>query len=327
MKYNGFCSCVSIFGEKYSGKSYLMNSIIGVKEGVKLILKYIFHNNFLKFNINHDKENEHFCIYLYTEPYFYEKENLYIFFIDTSKLGEINPENFPQNSTLFSILNLISSFMMINCFGDMIPSNLKHMVYATSLHENISLVNEEKDSEYKNDYLPYYLPPILWVFRDYQPESIKICKFQQFQNFLNDQKTKNKIYNQIKQFIAELYKDIDFIMACKIPDSNANEEKQWRDFVITIRKKILQKISPKIINGIKFNCRMFSSFIHSVIEELNENCVPNINNALEYIIENECILGYNEAIDQYLNSLKVTFDNDELKSMFCLTNILKVKEF
>jgi len=39
MKYNGNCACVLIYGEKSSGKSFLMNSLIGnnTKQGVQII--------------------------------------------------------------------------------------------------------------------------------------------------------------------------------------------------------------------------------------------------------------------------------------------------
>lgn len=45
---------------------------------------------------------------------------------------------------------------------------------------------------------------------------------------------------------------------------------------------------------------MFCSMIHSFIEKINEkNGVPSISSAWENIVENECIAGYNLAIDIY----------------------------
>ena len=238
-------------------------------------------------------------------------------------------QNLSQIPLMFTLANLFSSYLMVNCFGDISGSCLKHMFHISTLQENISLITEEKDSESNNDYLPYYLPKVLWVFRDYpfeenEIDSILNKKYEEFHVFLNDSGTRHRVHQQIKSFILDMYKDIDCVMVCK-PDFESNRGRKWESCLNLIREKILQKISCKNINGVQLNCRMFCSFVHSIVEELNDNCVPNINNAFEYIIENECILGFNEAIEKYHQCLKSNFENDEVKSMFHLSNTLKVK--
>ena len=336
MKYKGYAAIVSIFGEKYSGKSYLMNSLMGLdqKEGVKLnIYIYIIDEsiyiliNLIKFPLNHEKNSNKFGVYLYSEPHYYEKENLYIFFIDCT----LNGCTQEQISAIFSLINLISSYLMINCFGDINEANLKHMIQTCSLPENLSLATEEKESESNNDFLPYYLTKVLWIFRDYaifdkENKQILASKYQQLHSFLNEIKTTHKINQHIKNYILDFYKDLDCIMVCK-PDFDSNGGNKWEYVMNCIREKIFQKIAPKNINGYLLNSRMLCSLIHSFIEEINDNYVPNITNAVDYFIENECIVGYNEGIDKYHQTLKTDIHIEEVKSMFHLSNILKVKSF
>ena len=276
--------------------------------------------------MNHTKANDRFCIYMFSEPFFYEQENLYIFFLDTSFSSSNNPENILQLSNMFTLVNLISSILIINCLGDITEHSLKNFGFINSLQENITLITEEKDSESKNEYLAYYHPKLLWVFRDHMEitdDKNDFCQYQRLHSFLNDPDTNKKINRHIKNLILDNYKDLDCLILSK-PDFPFGKNKSWQKGVKFLKEKILQKVTTKSINGVKLNCRMFCSMIHSLIEELNENCLFNLNNALEYINENECITGYNNAIEKYLAGIKTHFETDEVKTMYNLISILKV---
>ena len=266
---------------------------------------------------------------MYSEPYYHEPENLYIFFLDSTIGNSNTPENLIQMSNLFILANIISSYLIINCFGDITESSLKQFGLINSLQENITFSTEQdKDSEIKNDYLAYYLPKVLWAFRDYPMnlEKNDFCPFQRLHTFLNDSDTKNKISLHLKNSILDLYKDLDCLMFNKA-DFSSGRSKNWQNEINVLKEKILQKIETKSLNGINFNCRMFCSFIHSLIEEMNGNCVLNLNNALEYITENECIAGYNDAIEEYHHGIKKNFETDEVRTMYDLISVLKVDNF
>ncbi len=51
----------------------------------------------------------------------------------------------------------------------------------------------------------------------------------------------------------------------------------------------------------------------------------NLSNAWSYIVENECILAYNEAIAVYRRELEKYFQNDDVSSFFTLAKHLTVR--
>ena len=87
---------------------------------------------------------------------------------------------------------------------------------------------------------------------------------------------------------------------------------------------ITKKSEPNRLKGEFLSNRMFCSMLHSFIEEANDNCMINLNNAWDYIIENECILAYNEAIAVYRKDLEKYFQSDDISSFFSLAKHLTV---
>lgn len=86
----------------------------------------------------------------------------------------------------------------------------------------------------------------------------------------------------------------------------------------------MEKCEPKQLNGINLNSRMFCSMLTNYIESINANGVPNIASAWEYIIENECVGAYNDAIELYIASMKQLLAQDKPKTAEEIIRILKV---
>lgn len=285
-------------------------------------------------------EDSQCLIYMCPEPYYIEKLNLNVFFMEAKKdyslknntltaNSDLNDEILTQIITIFTLSNLMSSVLIMNLSGGITDSSLKQLAQVTYLNENVSLITEDKDSEYKNDYLPYYMPYIMFLFRDYistenELDSDVFNKSQKMQSFLNQPHNNTKVSKHIKNCIIDMYKDLDCWMLEK-PEFNSNGGPKWQSSIKKLKERILEKVKCKELYGIKLNCRMFCSIVHSFIEEINENCVMNINNAFEYMMENECIMGFNEGVDEYNEGIKAHFNNDEVKSMVFFVNTLKVK--
>lgn len=231
--------------------------------------------------------------------------------------------SFSQTLVSLTVSALLASYFIINCCAD--SNNLESVLLRTlapfsNLQENVSLITEEKESEYKNEFFPYYLPSILLVLRDFVScEGKTFDQYKEIHQFLNDPCQKSKVSMLIKSCFLDNFKDID-----AMGFANKDEEEKWKENIKFLKEKILRKTKIKQINGVQLNCRMICSMIHSFVEEINENCVINITNAFDYLVENECIMGFNEAIKVYNQNISTSFESDEVKSIYSLVNSLKV---
>ena len=99
--------------------------------------------------------------------------------------------------------------------------------------------------------------------------------------------------------------------------------KEFTQQLNVLRDKILTKCTPKTLNGVPLNSRMFCSMIEKYIDAINNGGVPTISTAWEYVLESECINAYNEAIEIYNEGIKTDFGNDEPKTFNDLFESLK----
>ncbi len=63
-----------------------------------------------------------------------------------------------------------------------------------------------------------------------------------------------------------------------------------------LRRKVINRIKPKVLNGKKLSGAMLSTLASSYVTAINNGAVPNIESAWNYICKNEC----NKAIDESL---------------------------
>ena len=78
-----------------------------------------------------------------------------------------------------------------------------------------------------------------------------------------------------------------------------------------IKEKILNKCTPKQLNGVNLTSRMFVAMLQRHIDALNSGELPNIATAWEYVLENECVAAYNDAVEVFNVGLKENFMGHE----------------
>lgn len=59
--------------------------------------------------------------------------------------------------------------------------------------------------------------------------------------------------------------------------------------VMQLRRKVINRIKPKLINGKKLNGEMLYNLAASYVDAINKGVVPSIDNAWSYICKNECL--------------------------------------
>jgi Guanylate-binding protein, C-terminal domain/Guanylate-binding protein, N-terminal domain len=59
--------------------------------------------------------------------------------------------------------------------------------------------------------------------------------------------------------------------------------------VMTLRKKVINRIRGKTLNGKKLNGVMLYNLVLAYVDAINKGAVPNIESAWSYICKNECL--------------------------------------
>jgi hypothetical protein len=63
---------------------------------------------------------------------------------------------------------------------------------------------------------------------------------------------------------------------------------EFVDQVMQLRRKVINKIKPKMMYGKKLNGEMLFNLSLSYVDAINKGAVPNIETAWSYICKNEC---------------------------------------
>ena len=70
---------------------------------------------------------------------------------------------------------------------------------------------------------------------------------------------------------------------------------EFVDQVTQLRRKVINKMKPKILNGKKLSGEMLFGIADSYVNAINKGAVPNIESAWSYICKNECVKAIAES--------------------------------
>ena len=70
-----------------------------------------------------------------------------------------------------------------------------------------------------------------------------------------------------------------------------------------LRRKVLQRIKPKKLNGKCLNGAMFWNLMKSYVESINKGAIPSIESSWAYICKNECLKAQEDAFELYRKSI------------------------
>lgn len=76
-----------------------------------------------------------------------------------------------------------------------------------------------------------------------------------------------------------------------------------------LRRKVLQRIKPKKLNGKALNGAMFWNLMKSYVESINKGAIPSIESSWAYICKNECLKAQEDAFDLYRKTIADEISN------------------
>lgn len=312
---SGIAIC-SIVGKYRTGKSFLLNRLLDLNE-----------NN--GFNVSASINACTKGLWIWSRPVFVPKEHLNIFFMDSEGLDSVD-RNSDIDARLFALTVLLSSYFMYNSIGaiDEMSINtlslITHLIKTVALEENKKLVSEYQISQ--------FAPKLLWILRDFileikdtqgrivtAPQYLESALMDVIPGAKGSSKDSQKSY-QIRQSLINFFKSRD----CLTMVRPVNDESELRniqhlrdeqirpDFLNSlhsIRNKIYKNCTQKVINGIGMNTNMLVQYLKQFVEAFNSGRMPVIQTAWKSLMESECRVHYEHAIQYYEEEVKKLLGN------------------
>lgn len=241
-----------------------------------------------------------------------------ILIIDTEGFGGMD-ENVNHDSRIFLFSLLLSSFFIYNSVGNIDEAALNSLSLIINLAKEIQFSDKEKSEESMEKYFPSFL----WIIRDFALQMVdqkgnKLTQKEYLEKALEDQKgvsesVENK--NRIRKLLKHFFVDRDcytLVRPCENEKDLQNLNKLPDEFIRkeflaqakSLRSKIFKKVKAKSLNNMFINGDQFVQLCKTYIEAINNDKVPNIQNAWSYICKQEAQKAAEESIQLIKDKLE-----------------------
>ena len=304
---------VSIAGIYRSGKSYLLNRLLGRQDG---------------FEIGPNITSCTKGIWIWGDTVKLNNKNTEVLIIDTEGLASaFEDRNENIDIIIFCLSVLLSSLFIYNSMKNIDESAIESLALVLNFAKKIQ-------SKYNslNDYANNF-PSFLWVLRDFALELVDekgkaVSAKQYMENALKEENTnmmsyneynkgiieeinkKNEIRKIIKLFFRErdcytLIRPIHDEKKLKIIDQIPQEElrPEFLSQMNSLVEKVFDNIRPKNINGGFMNGPMFLNLAKMYVESLNSDELPNINTSWKIVIDSQMKSAFDSGLEYYMNEM------------------------
>ena len=320
---------ICIAGIYRSGKSYLLNRLLGRQDG---------------FEIGPNITSCTKGLWIWGNTIKLQNRNVEVLIIDTEGLASaFEDRNESIDMVIFCLSLLLSSLFIYNSMKNIDENAIENLALVLNFAKKIqSKFNEIND--YANNF-----PSFLWVLRDFALELIdnqgnNVTTKQYLENALREENInlisnnsynkgileemnkKNDIRKTLKLFFRErdcftLVRPVYEEKKLKIIDQLPVEElrPEFLNQMNKLVKKIFDNIRPKSVNGGFMNGPVFLNLIKMYINSLNNDNLPDINTSWKIVIDSQLKTAFNTGLDYYKNEM----DNLDYKSYFTSDKLYK----
>jgi len=264
---NGPIGVISVAGMYRTGKSYLLNRVI--------------LNSQSGFNVGPTINPCTKGLWIWSNAlpgYSPDGSSINIILIDTEGIGSTDEES-NHDTKIFTLSILLSSYFLYNSVGSIDENAIQNLSFIVNLTRHIQIKNGTTENDFE-DYSQYF-PSFMWIVRDFSlqlvdEENEPITSKEYLEKNLEKQKggmfepveQKNKIRKLLRSFFKE--RDCFTLVRPLIDEENLQclekiEMDQLRpefvEQIFTLRKKVMNKVKPKMLNGKKLNGEMFVNLI------------------------------------------------------------------
>ena len=242
--------------------------------------------------------------------------------IDSEGIGALD-EDTNHDSRIFSLALLLSSFFIYNSVGSIDENALENLSLIIHLTKNIQITSDPSRQDYDEQDYSKYFPSFLWVVRDFtlqliDQEGESISSKEYLEKALVLQKgfsdgVENK--NRIRRLLTTFFNERDchtLVRPLTNEEELQNLEKlemdqlrpEFFEQVIQLRRKILNRMKPKKINGKNLSGMMLAGLTRTYTNTINQGAIPNIEDAWTYICKNESYKACQQSIEKYERTVK-----------------------
>ena len=285
----------SVVGAYRTGKSYLLNRILGAspKDGLKVSGTTASCTKGL-WLMRKTLEGPDGCT---------------ILVLDTEGLGSMSASE-THDVRVFSLALLLSSTFMFNATGAITEATLNNLSLVASLTEHVRLTAHEEATE---EDLASIFPRFLYVCRDFTLKMVgedgeEVDPTTYLNNALRVRGSADSSKSRVRNAINHLFppeKRQCFTMVrpvtdesklqnlSDLPDSDLRPE--FLQSIDALRKNIVSQTMPPKNDGAPINGRMLASLAKMYVEAINGGAVPAIKDSWSQLSEGECLAAAEEA--------------------------------
>jgi len=306
----GPVAVIAIAGLYRTGKSYLLNRLLGKQKG---------------FAVGPTVNPCTKGIYVWGDPP--KRNGVNIILLDTEGLGSTQQDQ-SYDTKIFSLALLLSSYFIYNSMGTIDERALEGLHLVTNLTKHISAKS--------NTAMSSFMPNFIWCLRDFSlkledENGVPMTEAQYLENSLNftssksagkdDKKSSEK--NAIRECIKTFFPRRD--CACLVRPTNEESELQNSDAISenklrpqflkqmsALTEKILSGVQPKRIMNQSVTGERFVLLLENYVNAFNNGMAPEILGTWESIaiLENQKIV--KNELATYENGLTVAMKHKPL---------------
>lgn len=249
-------------------------------------------------------------------------EKINVLVVDTEGLGALD-EDSNHDTRIFSLALLLSSFFVYNSVGSIDEAALQNLSLVINLTKHIHLKSQGSAEDLDPEEYSKYFPAFMWVVRDFTlqlvdeegeamtPKDYLEKALEPQKGFSDTIEQKNRIRRLLKSFFQErdcctMVRPVTKEEELQKLESMKMEElrPEFVEEVMQLRRKVINKVKPKMINGKPLSGEMLCNLAVNYIQTINKGAVPNIENAWTSICKGECQKALHEALEKYDMALK-----------------------
>ncbi|CAG9321625.1 unnamed protein product [Blepharisma stoltei] len=241
-----------------------------------------------------------------------------IVIIDSEGIGSIE-EDSNHDTRIFSLAILLSSYFIYNSIGSIDENAIQNLSLVVNITKQIHIRSSQAQGEIlDSEAYAKYFPSFLWVVRDFtlrliDSEGRPISSREYLENALKLQKGISDMIeekNRIRKLLTHFFRDIDCATLVRptereedlqrLDDMNPDQLRpEFVEQISELRNKVFAKVKPKMLNGKQLSGEMLLVFMQSYIDSMNSGCVPNIENAWNYICKAQNKRAFEDAAQTY----------------------------
>jgi hypothetical protein len=325
---------VSVVGLYRTGKSYLLNRILDVKEGNS-------------FQVSPTIKSCTKGLWLMRPPIHLETHDLLV--VDTEGLGSLSAST-NHDTRVFSLALLLSSMFLYNSCGAINETSLNNLSLVSSIAKHIHV---SSDNETNMNDLSSAFPRFLWVARDFSLQLVDddgatIDSTSYFNNALtvspnsDPDEAKNKVRNAINALFPTHKRNcVCMVRPCSdeaklqaLPDLEDSELRpEFLQTLTELKDIIFKHCLPMSVpgqEGLIITGPLLATLSETYVDCINSNKVPVIRDSWSLLSETECNRAAEKARKEwrlFTESIDESLTIPQIESLFDTTKQDLLKNF